>query len=129
MSSTRSVQQILASVSVPPSAAPAAKPAATPATKVVVPTLFHRQCACKRKFVTSNPKHDKCSRCAGKLRKSRAEQAAVIRQHDELRECMRAAFIAGSLPATARVTTRNSQVVVVWQGRSHTFYAPPQGAA
>ncbi|MFA5130625.1 MAG: hypothetical protein WC477_06995 [Patescibacteria group bacterium] len=127
MSSTRSVQQILASV-VDPSK-PAVKPAATPATKLVVPTLFHRQCVCKRKFVTANPKHDKCSRCAGKLRRARTQQLVAGKQRDELRECLREAFVAGALPASARVTRNNSQVVVVWQGRSHTFYAPSQKAA
>jgi hypothetical protein len=137
MSSSRSVQQILASASaiaatakaetavaapVPVAAKPAAKPAAT---LVPRPTLHHKQCRCGRKFVTANAKHDTCSRCmrAHFARQRRLGEATA--QANELRECLRDAFVKGNLPHTAKVTQRNSQVVVVWKGRSHTFYVPP----
>lgn len=130
--STRSVQQILASVSASSAETPAKSAAPKRAVRPKIPAVFHRQCAvasCKRAFITSHPKHDKCSRCAGKLRKAQAVREAAMGQVEELRMCLREAFIAGALPASARVTRRNSQVVVVWQGRSHTFYAPASAQA
>lgn len=118
--STRSVQQILASV-LP------ATPVATPRNggtnkRRLTPKVFHRECACKAKFITTNPKHDKCGRCARALFRARTEQEAALKQRDELRTCLRDAFVSKELPPSARVIQKGTQVVVVWQGRSHTFH-------
>ena len=47
---------------------------------------------------------------------------ASAREREELRMSLREAFLSSALPASARVIQRGTQVVVVWLGRSHTFY-------
>ena len=88
------------------------------------PKFFHKTCACGTRFVTQNPKHDTCRACMRARRRAEARRAEPVRQRDELRESLCAAFRAGILPASAKVTQQGRQVVVVWMGRSHTFHLP-----
>lgn len=128
--STRSVQQILASVSASTSSATGKDDVRRHSKSTVkcVVTLPARKCtSCPAVFVPFKPQHDKCARCARKqiFARVHAQKTALapIHQADELRNCMREAFASGKLPASARVSQHGSQVVVVWQGRSHTFHA------
>jgi hypothetical protein len=88
------------------------------------PKFIHRTCACGTRFVTQNPRHDTCRACMRERRRAEERRAEPVRQREELRECLRTALEAGTLPASARVTQSGRQVVVVWMGRSYTFYLP-----
>lgn len=129
MSSTRSVQQILASVVTQVKAEATAKPKAKPVAKPAPLPLEHKACSCGRKFVTRNPKHDKCSRCARMVARARAKRLEPALQAEELRLCLRDALAAGNLPKSARVTRQGSQAVITWQGRTVTVHVPSLKAA
>jgi len=96
----------------------------TAAPKRKAPKFFHKICACGTRFVTPKARHDTCRACMRARRRAEERRAEPVRQRNELRESLRTAFEAGTLPESAKVTQQGRQVVVVWMGRSHTFHLP-----
>lgn len=81
-----------------------------------------RRCACGKRFSTDNPKHTQCRGCHRRKRQADADARERHQQAEVLRGSLRDAYLAGTLPKSAKSHCSGTQVVVVWMGRSHTFH-------